>query len=408
MMQIRSKAEAHPVATALIAVGTIISLFMIVDYVVEAATGYLMDLSVFRDAGGAFLHGLPLYSDDFPSTSGFRFIYAPFAAILFAPMADVNQTALQVGWCAMNLVLVWWTLKMVFAKLQFQRSSMVALATLGPVLLLEPMRSNFAFGQVNIILMALVVADLTGVIPRRFRGIAIGLATAIKITPGAFLLVLLVRRDFRSVGRSIGAVLATILLGFWVLPDSSKWFWTAEFFSTGRAGPPTFFRNQAITGLLARLGADGMLESVLWGLAVMIVVAATAWAAYRFSRAGEHVVALGIVALGSLLAAPIAVTHHWTYSILLVPLLLAPQYRSWRPLIGIATVIWLIGPNYVLNTETSGWVEGAVVELVGSSQCLIAMVLMVAAVVAAKSRKPVDEAPSVEGLREDVLEPARS
>lgn len=406
-MQIRSKAEANPVGTALIAIGTIISLIMVTDYMVEAATGYLMDLSVFRDAGRAFVNGLPLYSNDFPSTSGFRFIYPPFAALLFAPMAAVGPTALQVIWCAMNIALVWWTLKMVLAKLEFKSSSMVAFAVLGPVLLLEPMRSNFAFGQVNIILMALVAADLTGVVPRRFRGIAIGLAAAIKITPGAFLLVLLLRRDFHSIGRALGTVLATIVLGFWVLPDSSKWFWTSEFFATGRAGPPDYFRNQAITGLLARLGADGMLKSVLWGIAVVVVVAVTAWAAYQFTLAGEHMVAFAIVGLGSLLAAPIAVTHHWTYSILLLPLLLAPQYRSWRPLIGIATVIYLVGPNFVLKTEPSGWVEGAVVEVVGSAQCLIAIVLLAAAVVAAKSRKPLGESQTADDSSRDVLEPAR-
>ncbi|NLE80851.1 MAG: DUF2029 domain-containing protein [Rhodococcus sp.] len=381
---------------------------MITYYMVDASTGYLMDLSVFRDAGRAFVNGLPLYSNDFPSTSGFRFIYPPFAALLFAPMALVGLTALQVMWCAMNIALVWWTLKMVFAKLDFQRASMVAFAVLGFVLLLEPMRSSFAFGQVNIILMALVAADLTGVIPRRFRGIAIGLAAAIKVTPGAFLLILLVRRDFRSIGNALGAVLGTILLGFWVLPDSSKWFWTNEFFATGRAGPPDFFRNQAVTGLLARLGADGMLYTVLWGTAVVLLVAATAWAAHQFTQSGEHMAAFGVVALGSLLAAPIAVTHHWTCSILLVPFLLAPQYRKWRPLIGIATLVFLIGPNGLLNTETSGWVEGVVVQVVGNAQCLAAIAVMIGVVVAARSRNPVNKTPEADNSVDAELEPARA
>jgi alpha-1,2-mannosyltransferase len=280
---------------------------------------------------------------------------------------------------------------------------------MGPVLLLEPMRSNFDFGQINIILMALVVADCTGAIPKRFRGVAIGLAAAVKITPAAFLLVLLVRRDFRSIGRSLATILVTVGLGFWLLPQSSVWFWTTEFFATGRAGAPDFFRNQAVTGVIARLGAEGRLASVLWVLSAAVIVSAAAWSAYRFTRSGEHLIALSIVALASLLAAPFAVTHHWAYSILLIPILIAPQYRSWRPLIGAATLIFLIGPNFVLQSSSSGWVEAAVREVIGSSQCLIALVLLGAAVVAARSRTPL---PDVETdavpADEDALEPARS
>ena len=47
-----------------------------------AARGELLDVGVFRDAGNALTSGADLY-DDFPTRSGFRFIYPPFAALLF-------------------------------------------------------------------------------------------------------------------------------------------------------------------------------------------------------------------------------------------------------------------------------------------------------------------------------------
>ncbi|WKN56862.1 glycosyltransferase family 87 protein [Rhodococcus opacus] len=408
MLQSESKFRAYRLHAVALLVG-VLSLGAVAYREFDAATGYLMDLSVFRDAGYAFVSGLPLYSADFPSSSGFRFIYAPFAAILFAPMAEIDPAVLQALWCALNLGLVWWMVKVALSKLDVARPELLALLSMGPVLLLEPMRSNFDFGQINIILMALVVADCTGVIPKRFRGVAIGLAAAVKITPAAFLLVLLVRRDFRSIGRSLATILVTVGLGFWLLPQSSVWFWTTEFFATGRAGAPDFFRNQAVTGVIARLGAEGRLASILWVLSAAVIVSAAAWSAYRFTRSGEHLIALSVVALASLLAAPFAVTHHWAYSILLIPILIAPQYRSWRPLIGAATLIFLIGPNFVLQSSSSGWVEAAVREVIGSSQCLIALVLLGAAVVAARSRTPL---PDVETdavpADEDALEPARS
>ncbi len=78
--------------------------------------------------------------------------------------------------------------------------------------------------------------------------------------------------------------------------------------------------------------------------------------------------------LASLLAAPIAVTHHWVYALFLVPLLVAPAYRRWWPVLVPATVVFLIGPNHLLREASSGgWVEQLLLEVLGTSQCLAAI-----------------------------------
>nr|WP_080606207.1 glycosyltransferase family 87 protein [Rhodococcus opacus] len=359
---------------------------MIVAYLVQAGTGFLLDLSVFRDAGVAFTKGLPLYSEDFPSTSGFRFIYAPFAAIVFAPLAWVQPTVLQVLWSVLNAALLWWILRVLLVRLGVGRAPLVAAAALGVALLLEPVRSNFGFGQINIVLMAVVVADCAGALPRRLRGIGIGVAAAIKITPAAFGLVLLVRRDLRSITRAVATVAATAGIGFWLLPQASIWFWATEFFRSDRAGGHDFSRNQAVTGLLARWGASGLVKDLLWLISAVVIVAAAGWAARRFTASGDHVVALGVVALAALLAAPFAVSHHWVYCVLLIPLALAPQYRRWRPLLTWALVIFLIGPHFALTGEPSGWAEAVWAQVAGNAQCLAALALLAAAVLAAHRR----------------------
>ncbi|WP_226435148.1 glycosyltransferase 87 family protein [Rhodococcus yananensis] len=384
-----SDVRARPVWWTLIAVGLALSVVTVAGYVRDAFTEYLMDLDVFRDAGYAFVHHAPLYNDFF-SHSGFAFIYPPFAAFLFAPMALVGSTALQVLWTAGLISLVWWILKVVYTRLDVDRAAWVASATLGPVLMLEPFRSNFAFGQINIVLMALVVADVLGVVPARFRGVGIALAAAIKVTPAAFGLLLLLRKDVPSIARAFGAFLITVAFGFWLRPESSAFFWRYEFFATDRAGDQEFFRNQAVTGLIARFGFSEDTSKTLWVAAAALIVAATAWAAHRFLRAGETVPALAVVGLASLLAAPIAVTHHWVYSLFLVPLLVAPRYRSWWPVLVPATLIFLFGPNDLLtDTSSRGWVEGLVLEILGNSQAIVAIVVFVAAVIAARSRRAV-------------------
>lgn len=70
-----SEVRARPVHSALIAIGLLVTAYAVAGYVQDAFTEYLMDLDVFRDAGYAFLHHTPLYTEGFYSHSGFRFIY---------------------------------------------------------------------------------------------------------------------------------------------------------------------------------------------------------------------------------------------------------------------------------------------------------------------------------------------
>src|SRR5581483_12201814 len=59
---------------------------------------------------------------------------------------------------------------------------------------LQPVRETLTFGQINLVLALLVLADLLVLAPRgsRLTGVGIGLAAAIKLTPAVFILYLLV------------------------------------------------------------------------------------------------------------------------------------------------------------------------------------------------------------------------
>jgi len=271
---------------------------------------------------------------------------------------------------------------------------MTPLLLLAPALLLEPIRGTLGFGQINMVLVALVVADCTGVIPRRFRGVGIGIAAAIKITPAAFGLLLLLRKDYSSAVRSASAFLLAAAIGGVFAPRDSTLFWTQVFFDTNRAGAPWYGPNQAITGPLTRLGLTGTPETLTWILGAVLIVGAATYAAWHFTRTGEHVAALGVIALASLLSAPFAVSHHWSYVIILLPLLVAAQYRRWRYLLAIAAIVFLVGAQWYLPIGDERELHWTVLQqVVGDSECLIGIALLVGAVIAARSRAPVGAAP---------------
>jgi len=349
----------------------------------------LIDLDVYRAASKALLNGSGLY-DSLPGAPfDLKYIYPPFAAVILVPVTFLPVIALHVVWTAFTVVLVLWSLHVVMQRLGISSTELTPLALLAPTLLFEPIRGTLGFGQVNMVIVVLVLLDCTGVLPRRFRGVGIGIAAAIKVTPLAFGLLLLVRKDYASIARAGAAFLLAAGVGALVAPGDSKLFWTEVAFDTNRGGAPWYGPNQAITGPLTRLGLTGVSETMVWIVGVLLIVAAAAYAAWHFTRAGEHIAAFSVVALASLLAAPFAASHHWSYIVVLLPLLVAPQYRSWRYPLALAAVVFLLGAQWDLpgggDRELHKW--SPVQQFVGSGECLAGIMLLFAAVVVARRRQ---------------------
>ena len=124
---------------------------------------------------------------------------------------------------------------------------MWAVAWLLPVaLLLEPVRTTLAYGQINIVLMALVALDGLTEEPRWPRGALVGLAAAVKLTPAAFVLFFLLRRDYRAAAVAGVSFAAATVAGFALAGHDSVRYWTAAVFQTGRIGGPATAANQCV------------------------------------------------------------------------------------------------------------------------------------------------------------------
>jgi alpha-1,2-mannosyltransferase len=356
-----------------------------------------LDLQVYRDAGRAYLNGVPLFGTGFTGAGGLRFIYGPIAAVLVVPFTLLPDMVAWGLWTMLSVALLWWVLRTVCERLGLPGSSATAVTLLAPALLIGPVRDTLGYGQINIIMMALVVLDVAGVIPRRFRGVGIGIAAAIKVTPAAFGLLLLVRKDYPSVVRAAGAFLLAAALGFLFAPADSRVYWTSEFFNTDRGGPHLYGPNQAVTGLLARMGLGRPTEDIVWMVSVVVIVAAAAYSARKFTVAGEHVLAMGVVALAALLAAPLAVSHHWVYIVILLPLLLAPQYASWRCPLGAAAGVFFVSAQNAVPIGGDRELSWSLTEqLLGNSEGITGIALLAAAVILARTRRPSGQSSIVE------------
>ena len=360
---------------------------------------YRIDADVYRMGGRAWLDGFPLYADGamFHTSGGLDlpFTYPPLAAITFSPLAlaplalgSVVITAITAALLVLSVWLVLRRLGVNGTAAWWASAAIVALS----VTTLEPVRANFSFGQINVVLMTLVIADC---VPRRTpwpRGVLLGLAIALKLTPAVFLLYFVLRRDLRSTSTAVASFAAATALGFALAWRDSLEYWTHTVHDTDRIGTATWNTNQNAAGALARLELSDHFHFAVWTLACLAMLALTVWAVRRVLAAGRDegessTLALMCVALFGLVVSPVSWSHHWVWALpvavvtgvlgyrrrspyfiaitaaglalmLWPPLQLLPEHREaaaswWRQLAGMSYVWWAVATILVAGATSA-------------------------------------------------------
>jgi alpha-1,2-mannosyltransferase len=241
---------------------------------------------------------------------------------------------------------VWEITRVVPGPAWLRRWWLTALIVAWATLYWEPIKANFAFGQINVVLMTLVIAEC---VPRRTpwpRGLLLGLGIALKLTPAVFLLYFLLNRDRRAVLTSLASVVAALAAGFALARQDSWEYWTRTVRNTDRIGSASLNTNQNIAGTLARLGLDEHQRFLPWVAACFLVLALTVWAARRVVRAGESTLAVMCIALFGLAVSPVSWSHHWVW---MLPTVVVTAVLAWRrrnlamaavSAAGVALMVW--------------------------------------------------------------------
>lgn len=105
------------------------------------------------------------------------------------------------------------------------------------MLILDSVRHTLVDGQIDVALMALVIADTPGgglrIGRHRAQDVLIGLAAAVKLTPVVFVLYFLGRGERRAAASAPAAFTA---LEFLLAPGDSAEYWGHAAFQTNRIG----------------------------------------------------------------------------------------------------------------------------------------------------------------------------
>ncbi|GAA3165054.1 MULTISPECIES: glycosyltransferase 87 family protein [Streptomyces] len=291
------------------------------------------DIEVYRAEGQAAASGSDLYG--FTATKwNLPATYPPFAALLFIPTTWVSLTTLKIACFTANAGLLAALIQLSCKAAGVRRSAYTAPAVLGATALgiwLEPVFQTLIFGQVNLALTCLVLWDLARPDGARLKGLAVGIAAGVKLTPAIFAVYLLVTGRVKAACTALAGFAGSVVLGFLVLPDASVDFWTRRMFETDRVGKVWIVDNQALQGLLARV-LHTPEPGAVWAVAALLTTVGGLWAAHRVHRRrGSDLWGVLCTAVTALLVSPISWSHHWVWCVPLLIALAAHTYRvPWR------------------------------------------------------------------------------
>ncbi len=357
-----------------------------------------VDLHVYLGGAAALDHPGTLYdyvyadqTPDFP----LPFTYPPFAAVLFYPLQLLPFGLVALAW-ELGIVAALYGVVRISQRLLPDRdpsvsgTRRVAMLWTAIGIWIEPLRSTFDYGQVNVLL---VLAVLYAVYTTRWwlSGLLVGLAAGVKLTPAVSGLYFVGARRWGAAAFSAVVFFLTIGVAVIVVGDQTRFYFTQLLGDASRVGPIGTSFNQSWRGGISRiLGHDaGFGLVVLTGIAVTAVLALLAWRAVGGAK--DRLAAIVIVQLFGLLLSPISWTHHWVW---LIPLMIWLLHGPMRDRLGARVLGWgwlaltVVGVPWLLSfAQPSIWVISRPWYLAWAGLTYIVTTLVTLAWIAATARR---------------------
>lgn len=346
----------------------------IIVYVVHGRMG--VDSAVYRAGGVALLTGEPLYDSMTlgaePWWAQLPFTYAPSAALFFVPLAFLPTVLAWGVLTAVSVLAMSVVIRIILDKVPNRPSWLVPTkATMWFSILLltiEPVWRTLFLGQINLLLLLMVVLDvlvITGAGGRlgKWGGVLIGIAAAVKLIPLIFVAHLLLTGRRAAAVRAFATFAGLQGLMFLITARDTWHFWTITAFGDPmRIGPVYWNGNQSLTGLLSRITLADPSSAKIAILVGAVLAIPAALLVRRFHRHNMAVAALMVSAFFGLMVSPISWTHHYVWVVPLLVMLVArmpdplPQGIKRIARAGIAPLlVFLVFVSCVLLIMRGGW-----------------------------------------------------
>lgn len=355
---------------------------------IRIAAGHQIDFDIYRmgagQALGAHLYDTRLSRLLMGGARGMRFNYPPFAALLFWPFTLLSVSAGQLIWSVINVVLlavlIALSIEIVRPGWPWRRAWIIAGVALFPALGLDPALLTMGYGQVNLLIALMVLADLTSR-PDLPRGVLVGIAAAIKLTPLIFIPFLFLTRQFRAGATAIGSFLVCTLVALLIAPTASLQYWSADLFDTSRSGNILYVSNQDLQSALHRIAGTAPPPALVASALVLFAIAGLVAAATAY-RVSSPMLGIITCAATGLIVSPVSWAHHYVWIVpALVWLALGEDRPAAGPWLAVLTAgLFWAAPIWWVSNQQTGY-GGPLTLLAGNSFFLAAVALVAASAV---------------------------
>ena len=396
--------------------------------VVNPVRNYQLDFRAYYAAGRALHMGINPYDGaavregvQLPgSQSMLMYLYPPPTLAITYGLAMLPFPAAQVPWAVFQyllgigaLVLLWRAAGCAFGS---PVSVLIAVAFLlsGAVTLL------FQWGQFDMIVLALVAGAVLALVRQRslWAGVLLGLAAVAKVTPAAFVVVLLVRREWKALlgfGMTIGVLMGSSYL---VLGDEVFGQWRVNLEKQpNHLASMISPQNMSLHGFVLRGLVDypqgpnpsrawielGMPAAGLirWGLTGLLWLATIAWL-LRWRRELSTSDAIAALVPVILLSSPLTWMHHGVQVVVPLAAMVAVAGRQRRlsrfdlGWISVAILMFMIWPVQRFDLQLPDWMSHLLVPMLTYGMVLT-WLFMVVRYVPLKLAQSAEERPQTAG-----------
>ncbi len=310
----------------------------------------LLDLTIYVGSSMAWLDGTSLFSYHSPLFN-LSATYPPIGVIPFALLSPLPTQVREVIFTLLSLGAIAFSAgcAAVLAGVDRARRVNWMLWASALAIVTVPVWLTLRQGQVNAILWALVLGDVLLIHRRsRFAGVAIGIATSIKLVPGLFIVWFIVAGWRRPAIRAVLTTLALTAVGWILAAADSRRYWTDLLWQSDREGRLDDSRNNSVLAGLAHVLDPGAPRTVLWLGACSLLLVVGFRRALRAGREEDLLTAVTIVGCLSALVSPISWTHHLGFLVLaLASMYPITRETTLRRCAYILLVIAIIDPGHL-------------------------------------------------------------
>ncbi|MEU7531108.1 mannosyltransferase [Saccharothrix sp. NPDC042600] len=318
----------------------------------------MVDLMVYRNASPELFTG-ELYQwrlKEFSEQFALPFTYPPFSAFVFVPLSWVPWGVARWFWQLLSLACLYFLTR---KALTLVGSADPRRAMLWTALFVwvEPVRTTLNYGQINLVLAALLIGTLVSARPW-LAGLGVGVAAGVKLTPAISGLYFLVTRKYKAAVWSFVAFAGTVLLGFAISAGQSNQFWFHLLGDATRVGPVGSAINQSLRAALSRTVGYDVEAGPIYLVGVAVAVACAAWALWWAVKATDTLAMVVAVQFLGLLVSPISWSHHWVWA---VPALMWLIYGVRHRLAAVTAWAWVLAIgsyliSFLLHAQPSIWI----------------------------------------------------